>query len=85
VKIHTTREGSTASLGLEGRLDREWAEHLSGALERLLQEGVRTLRIDLSRVTYVSSAATRVLASWQQELTMSGSWRCQRWCGRPLP
>lgn len=70
MKIDTVRTGGVALLRLEGRLDREWAEHLSGALQRLLQEGVRSLRIDLSGVTYVSSAATQVLSRWRQELAM---------------
>jgi anti-anti-sigma factor len=63
-----TREGGSALLLLEGRLDREWAEHLSGALEDLVRTGARSLRIDLAKVTYVSSAATRVLTRWRQEL-----------------
>ncbi|MGH7498548.1 MAG: STAS domain-containing protein [Gemmatimonadales bacterium] len=70
MKIDAAREGGSALLQLEGRLDREWAEHLSDTVEDLLQDGVRTLNIDFSRVTYVSSAATRVLARWRQELAV---------------
>ena len=70
MKIDATREGGSALLSLDGRLDREWAEHLSDTLQELLQEGVRTVNIDFSRVTYASSAAPRLLARWQQELTM---------------
>ena len=68
MKIDEEREGRTARLQLEGRLDREWAEYLSLTLEELLQQGVRSLSIDLSGVTYVSSAATKVLARWHQDL-----------------
>jgi anti-anti-sigma factor len=70
VKIEAARDGGSALLGLEGRLDREAAEQLSGTIGRLLQQGVRSIRLDLSRVTYASSAATRVLARWHQELVM---------------
>jgi anti-anti-sigma factor len=70
MKIDTTRTGSSALLQLEGRLDREWAEHLSSTFESLLQEGVRSLRIDFAAVTYASSAAPRILARWQQELAV---------------
>jgi anti-anti-sigma factor len=70
MKIDATREGGSALLKLEGRLDREWAEHLSDTLDELLQGGVRSLNIDCSGVTYVSSAATKVLARWQQELAV---------------
>jgi anti-anti-sigma factor len=68
MRIDAARKGSSALLQLEGRLDREWAEHLSHTLEDLLQEGVRSLNLDFSGVTYVSSAATKVLARYQQEL-----------------
>lgn len=68
MRIEAAREGGSARLQLEGRLDREWAEHLSHALEDLLRDGARSLTIDLSGVTYISSAATKVLSRWQQEL-----------------
>ena len=70
MKIDATREGGAVVLRLGGRLDREWAEHLSSTLDELLRQGVRTLNIDLSNVTYVSSAATKVLTRWQQELSL---------------
>jgi anti-anti-sigma factor len=70
MKIDAAREGGSARLQLEGRLDREWAEHLSDTLEDLLQDGVRSLSLDFSGVTYVSSAATKVLARWHQELAL---------------
>jgi anti-anti-sigma factor len=68
MKIDADREGGAAVLRLAGRLDREWAEHLSHTMEDLLRDGVRSLSLDLSNVTYISSAATRVLGRWQQEL-----------------
>jgi anti-anti-sigma factor len=70
MKIDAAREGGSTVLRLGGRLDREWAEHLSTTLEELLRDGVRSLTIDLSSVTYVSSAATKVLTRWQQELAV---------------
>ena len=68
MKIDAARDGGSAILRLGGRLDREGAEHLSNTLEDLLRDGVRSLTIDLATVTYISSAATKVLARWQQEL-----------------
>jgi anti-anti-sigma factor len=70
MKIDAVRHGGSALLHLEGRLDREWAEHLSETLEDLLQDGVRSLNIDFAEVTYVSSAATKVLTRWHQELSL---------------
>jgi anti-anti-sigma factor len=68
MKIEVARAAGSASVRLGGRLDREWSEHLSSALEELVRQGVRSLVIDLQDVTYISSAATKVLARWQQEL-----------------
>ncbi len=68
--IETTRDGGSAVLRIAGRLDREGAEHLSQSLEELLRDGVRSLSIDLSTVTYISSAATTVLSRWRQELAV---------------
>ena len=68
MRIDTVRDGGSTVLRLSGRLDREWAGHLSSTFEELLREGVRSLTVDLSGVTYISSAAMAVLARGQQEL-----------------
>ncbi|HSB55493.1 MAG TPA: STAS domain-containing protein [Gemmatimonadales bacterium] len=68
MKISAVRGGGSALVTLEGRLDREWAEQLSGTLERLVQQGVRSLRLDFSQVTYISSAGMQVLGRWHLEL-----------------
>jgi anti-anti-sigma factor len=68
MKIDATRAGGSGVLRLGGRLDREGADYLSNTLEDLLRHGVRSLTIDLSGVTYISSAATKVLTRWHQEL-----------------
>ena len=70
MKIDAVRDEGGTVLRLGGRLDREGAEHLSNTLEDLLRDGVRSLTIDLETVTYISSAATKVLARWQQELAV---------------
>ena len=70
MRIGTAREGGSARLELAGRLDREWAEHLSTTLQDLIGDGVRSIDIDLAAVTYVSSAGTEVLARWQEELAI---------------
>ena len=66
MRVDVTREGGTAVLGLAGRLDREWAEQLSGTMEELLRTGVRSLQLDLADVTYISTAATVVLERWRR-------------------
>jgi anti-anti-sigma factor len=68
--IDASRDGGSAVVRLEGRLDREWSEHLSRTVDELLQDGVRTLVVDMAGLTYVSSAAVRVLARCQEELAV---------------
>jgi anti-anti-sigma factor len=70
MKIDVAREHGSARLVLEGRLDREWAEHLSYTIESLLHAGVRSVVLDFAGVSYVSSAAAGVLTRWQRELAL---------------
>ena len=70
MRIEEARDGDTFVLRLAGRLDREWADHLSGTLSSLLQDGARSLVLDLGGVTYVSSAIASVLQHWREELAM---------------
>src|SRR4029079_13250717 len=67
VKVTTTYDGPGAVVHIEGRLDAEWAGHLAGALDELLRAGVRSAVVDLSRVSYVSSAGARVVITSVQE------------------
>jgi anti-anti-sigma factor len=69
MKIDAAREREKAVLRLDGRLDREGAEQLSASMEELLRDGIRWLTIDFSTVAYISSAATKVLSRWQQEVS----------------
>lgn len=48
-------------LRLSGRLDHHWSQVLDEALHELAREGARHVRLDFSRVTYLSSAAAAVL------------------------
>jgi anti-anti-sigma factor len=70
MRISAARDGGSARLELVGRLDREWAEHLSTALQDFVGDGVRSLDIDFTGVTYISSAGAEVLAHWQEELSL---------------
>jgi len=62
MKMSTAYDGDRAVVRLSGRLDGEWADHLSATLEELLREGTRSVLLDMSEVTYLSSAGTQVLA-----------------------
>ena len=53
--------GPVLRLRLAGRLDNHWSQPLDDALEEGMREGARHVRLDLSGVTYLSSAAAAVL------------------------
>jgi anti-anti-sigma factor len=68
MNIATTLEGDTgARVRLSGRLDGEGAGQLADNLERLLKDGRRSVLLDMSAVTYLSSPGTLALQQAQQE------------------
>ena len=60
-------EGWT-ELAIVGRLDGYWAEHLDTGLADAVREGHRKLRLDLSNVSFVSSAGIGVLVKFYKRL-----------------
>jgi anti-sigma B factor antagonist len=68
INITTELDGeSAARLRLSGRLDGEAAAELTDTLERLLRDGRRSVALDLSGVTYLSSPGTLALQQASQE------------------
>jgi anti-anti-sigma factor len=67
VNVVTAYDGPSASVHVEGRLDAEWATDLAGTLDELLRSGVRSAVVDLSAVSFVSSAGARVLTTSAKE------------------
>ncbi len=61
-------DGEALLLKLQGRLDGAWSEHTGAALTRAIEEGWHQLRLDLSGVTFVSSAGIRVLVIHYKQL-----------------
>jgi len=55
-------------LTIEGRLDSYWAEHLDRGLGDTVRDGYDRLRLDLSRVTFLSSAGIAVLMKYFKQL-----------------
>jgi len=74
MRISTVHDGLVAVVQMTGRLDGESARHLSDTIEDLLRDGARTIELEMAGVTYVSSAAARVLARRSEDLaTLRGS------------
>jgi anti-anti-sigma factor len=67
--ISITREGSAATVRLAGRLDGDAALQLAEALDRLLREGRRSVVLEMSEVTYLSSPGTLALQQANQDYT----------------
>jgi anti-anti-sigma factor len=55
-------------LTIQGRLDSYWAEHLDRSIAETVREGHDRLRLDLSRVTFLSSAGIAVLMKYSKQL-----------------
>ena len=69
MNITTTQEGPNPTVRLTGRLDGEGALQLAETLDRLLRDGRRSVVLDMSGVTYLSSPGTMVLHRAHQDYT----------------
>jgi anti-anti-sigma factor len=67
MNISTTLDGAATVVRLDGRLDGEAALQMAEALERLLREGRRSVILDMSRVSYLSSPAALALQQAHQD------------------
>jgi anti-sigma B factor antagonist len=67
MNISSTQEGVTALVRMAGRLDGEAALQVADTLDRLLRDGRRSVVLDMSGVTYLSSPGTLVLQHAHQE------------------
>ncbi len=59
-KIEKERLGDSLTLRLTGRLDTETSQDLQNVIEKEL-DGVRLLTVDMTELTYLTSAGLRVL------------------------
>ncbi|MEQ1946774.1 MAG: STAS domain-containing protein [Bryobacteraceae bacterium] len=55
------RPDGRVELGLKGRLDGYWSDHLAKHLQEVIRLGARGVWVDLSEVGYISSMGLRVL------------------------
>jgi len=68
--MEITREeyGEVLFLHVAGRLDAYWADHLSEEISAAVREGRHFVSLNLSRLTYISSAGIRVLMRFYKQL-----------------
>lgn len=60
--------GDVLELQVKGRLDNYWSDFFAGGLASAIQEGAHHLRLDMSEVTFLSSAGIGVLVRFHQQL-----------------
>src|SRR5690242_7757376 len=60
--------GETLVMKLQGRLDGAWSEHTGRALTCAIEEGWHQIELDVSGVSFVSSAGIRVLVIQYKQL-----------------
>ena len=68
--MEITREQTEAGivLKLTGRLDASWSDFVSNAIAETMREGLHRIAIDMSQVSYLSSAGIRVLMQTYKQL-----------------
>jgi anti-anti-sigma factor len=68
MEIRHRISGEIVDVTLAGRLDGYWSDHLQSALSDVVGEGTHHIRLDCSRVTFLSSAGIGVLMKFHKEL-----------------
>jgi anti-anti-sigma factor len=67
MQITKRLSGIIVELLVEGRMDVHWSEHLAAAVREEMRQGSHHIRLDLSRVPYLSSAGIGVLVRLHHE------------------
>jgi anti-anti-sigma factor len=68
MEMTRTADGGYTSLTITGRLDGYWADHLDAGLTETVRDGHHQLRLNLSDVTFISSAGIAVLVKFYKRL-----------------
>lgn len=70
--IHKTQHDGEVTLALAGRLDSVTQAELAQELEKVFQEKISLLTLDLAALEYLSSAGLRVFLSARKTVTAMG-------------
>ena len=79
MKIEQTRDNTTLTLALEGRLDTITAPELEQVVNASLG-GITALIFDFAKLEYVSSAGLRVLLGAQKKMNKQGKMEVKNVC-----
>jgi anti-anti-sigma factor len=74
MEILTQQLGDALEVKVKGRLDNYWTEHLQRSLEDVIREGAHSIRLNLSEISFLSSAGVGLLVKFHTQLRgMGGS------------
>ena len=68
MQITKVQRGEFVEVRISGRLDGYWADHLTTGLAEVVREGGHQIRVNLSEVSFLSSAGIRVLVQFFKQL-----------------
>ena len=69
MQITRNDSGGVVELAIAGRLDGYWAEHVDSVLADVVREGHHHIRLDLAKVTFLSSAGIAVMLKYYKQLS----------------
>ncbi|MBW8705587.1 Anti-sigma-B factor antagonist [Streptomyces sp. MBT84] len=70
--VHRHDRRNRALITLAGEIDLESAPLVRGSLERCLRDGIRTIDVDLTRVTFCDCSGLNAFLHAAQQTTMAG-------------
>jgi anti-anti-sigma factor len=72
MEISTEQVGDALAVTVRGRLDNYWTEHLRTNLEEFVRGGAHFIRLNLSEVSFLSSAGVGLLMLTYRQLKEIG-------------
>jgi anti-anti-sigma factor len=72
MEIVTQQLGDALEVKVRGRLDNYWTEHLSRNLDEVIREGAHGIRLNLSEISFLSSAGVGLLVRIHKKLKSIG-------------
>jgi anti-anti-sigma factor len=73
MEIVTQQLGDALEVKVKGRLDNYWTEHLRRNLEEVIREGAHGIRLNLSEISFLSSAGVGLLVAFHTQLRASAA------------
>lgn len=72
IEVIDTQKGGIHLVKIEGRLDASFSLQLEDEIDRLMEQKTKSIILDFSGVTYLSSSGVRVLLSINKETEDTG-------------